>query len=78
MPVYAKTIFSWVQNVLGITMAHMSPSILCWAEVFAALAAAVSLVSMLQGGDLARVSISARYYFSGYITTTDWHQDSIQ
>ena len=44
----------------------------------AALAAGVSLVSILQAGDWARVSTPARYYFSTYITTTDQHQDSVQ
>ena len=44
----------------------------------AALAAGVFLVSILQVGDWARVSTPARHYFSNYITTTDWHQDSVQ
>ena len=44
----------------------------------AALAAGVSLVSILQVGDWARVSIPGGHYFSMYITTTDWHQDSVQ
>ena len=44
----------------------------------AALAAAVSLVAILQAGDWVRVSTPARHYFSTYINTTDWHQDSVQ
>ena len=44
----------------------------------AALAAGVSLVTILQAGDWTRVSIPARHYFSTYITTIDWHQDSMQ
>ena len=43
-----------------------------------ALTAGVSLVSILQAGDWTRVSTPARHYFSTYITTTDWHQDSVQ
>ena len=45
----------------------------------AALAAGVSLVTILQAGDWTRVSTPARHYFPTYITTTtDWHQDSVQ
>ena len=44
----------------------------------AALAAGVSLMTILQAGDWAQVSTPARHYFSTYITTTDWHQDSVQ
>ena len=44
----------------------------------AALAAGVSLVTILQAGDWTRVSKPARDYFSTYITTTDQHQDSMQ
>ena len=44
----------------------------------AALAAGVSLVTILQAGDLAKVSTPARHHFSSYITTTDGHQDSVQ
>ena len=46
--------------------------------VSAALAAGVSLVTILHVGDWARVSMPARHYCSTYITTTDWHQDSVQ
>ena len=46
--------------------------------VSAALAAGVSLVTILQAGDWTRVSTPARHYFSTYITTTDRHQDSVQ
>ena len=44
----------------------------------AALAAGVSLVTILQAGDWTRVSMPARNYFSTYINMTDWHQDSVQ
>ena len=42
----------------------------------AALAAGVSVVTILQAGDWTRVSKLARHYFSTYIM--DWHQDSMQ
>ena len=42
------------------------------------LPAGVSLVSILQAGDWTRVSTLARHYFSTYITTMEWHQDSVQ
>ena len=45
--------------------------------VAGALAAGVSLVSILQAVDWAGVSMPARHYFSTYITTTDWPQDSV-
>ena len=48
------------------------------AAVSVALVAGISLVSILQAGDRARVSTPARHYFSTYITTMDWHQDSVQ
>ena len=44
----------------------------------AAYVAVVSLASILQVGDWARVSTPARHYFSTYITSTGQHQDSIQ
>ena len=46
--------------------------------VSAALAAGVSLVSILQVGDWARVYTAARHYFSTYIITTNQCQDSLQ
>ena len=42
---------------------HMSPGSLWGATASAALAAGVSLVSILQAGDWARVSTLARHYF---------------
>ena len=75
MPVCAKTISSWVRKVLCVAKAHM---FLQGAAASAALAAGISLVSILQAGDWARVSTLARDYFSPYITTMDWHQDSVQ
>ena len=56
----------------------MSPGSLWGKVASAALVAGVSLVSILQAGDWARVSTPARHYFSPYITTVDWHQDSVQ
>ena len=73
----AKTISSWVRKVLSVDKAHVSELSLGVAA-FAALAAGASLVSILQVGDWTRVSTPARHYFSTYITTTDWHQDSVQ
>ena len=77
-PVYAKTISSWVRKVLGVAKAHMSPGSLQGVAASAALAAGVSLVTILQAGDWTRVSTPARHYFSAYITTMDQHQDSVQ
>ena len=57
---------------------HMSLGSLWEAAASAALVGGVSLVSILQAGDWARVSTTARHYFSSYITTMDWHQDSVQ
>ena len=42
------------------------------------LVACISPVSILRLGDLTRVSIPARNYFSSYATTTDQHQDSVE
>ena len=58
--------------------AYMSLGSLWGTAASAALAAGVSLVSILQAGDWARVSTPATHYFFTYITTTDWHQDSVQ
>ena len=55
----------------------MSPGSLQGAAASVALAAGVSLVSILQAGDWVRVSTTARHYFSHYITTMNWHQDSV-
>ena len=56
----------------------MSPGSLQGVAASAALAAGVSLVTILQAGDWTRVSTLARHYFSTYITTTDQHQDPMQ
>ena len=56
----------------------MSPGSLWGAAASAALVAGVSLVSILQVEDLARVSTLARHYFPPYIITVDQHQDSVQ
>ena len=77
-PVCAKTISSWVRKILGVAKAHMSLGSLWGVVASTALAAGVSLVTILQAGDWARVSIPARHYFSTYIITMDWHQDSVK
>ena len=77
-PVCAKTISSWVRKVLCVAKAHTSSGSLWGVAASAALVAGVSLVTILQAGDLTRVSTSARHYFSTYITTTDQYQDSVQ
>ena len=76
--VCAKTISSWVQKVLSVAMALMSMGSLQGVAASAALVAGVSLVTILQAGDWTRVLMPARHYFSTYITTKDWHQDSVQ
>ena len=53
----------------------MSQGNLQGAVVSMGFVADVSLVSILQAGDWARVSTPARH-FHAYITTTDWHQNS--
>ena len=77
-PVCAKTISSWVWKVFSVAEAHMSLGSLQGVAASAALAAGVSLVTILQVGDWTRVSTPARYHFSTYITTMDRHQDSVQ
>ena len=46
-PICAKTISSWIRKVLCVAKAHMSPGSLQGAAASAALAAGVSLVSIL-------------------------------
>ena len=62
-----------------VAKAHVS-GLSLGAAASAALAAGVAMVSILQEGDCARVSMPARHYFSTYITaaTTDQHQASLQ
>ena len=62
-PVCAKTISSWVRKVLGVAKAHMSLGSLQGVAASAALAAGVSLVTILQAGDWTRDSMPARHYF---------------
>ena len=76
--VCAKTISSWVRKVLCVAEAHTYLDSLQGATSSAALVAGVSLVSILQVGDWAKVSTLARLYFAPYIATTDWHQYSVQ
>ena len=51
-PVCAETISSWVWKVLSVAKAHTSPGSLGVVAASAALAAGVSLVTILQAGDL--------------------------
>ena len=44
----------------------------------ATLVAGVFLVSILWAADWTIVSTPGRHYSSTYITTMDWHQDSVQ
>ena len=44
----------------------------------AAPAADVSQMFIVQDGDWATVSTPSRHYFSVYMTTTDWNQDSVE
>ena len=77
-PVCAKTISSWVREVLCVAKAHMSLGSLWGFAASTSLAAGVSLVTILLASDWARVSTPARHYFSTYITTVDQYQDSVQ
>ena len=77
-PLCAKTISSWVRKILSVAKAHMSLGSLQGIAVSAAFTAGVSLVTILQAGYWTRVSTLARHYFSTYITTMDWPQDSVQ
>ena len=67
-----------VKGVLGIAKVQMSFDTLGGCVVSAAFAAGISLESILQAGDWASVSTPSRHYYSTFITTTDWHQDSSQ
>ena len=55
----------------------MSQGSLWGVAASAALPAGVSLVTILQEGDWARVSTPAMHYFSTYIPTMHQHQDSV-
>ena len=55
MPMHAKIISIQVRKVLHFAKAHMSLGTLKGAEVSAAFAAGVSLVSILETGDWARL-----------------------
>ena len=48
------------------------------AAASAGLVVGVSMVSTLLAGDWATISSPSRHYFSAYLTTRDWHQDSVQ
>ena len=78
MPVCMKIISSWASKVLSISKAYMFLGTLHDALSCTALAPGVSLVSILEAGDLARVSTTAKHYFLVYITAKDWHMDSVQ
>ena len=57
---------------------HMSVGALAGSAVSTDFGAGISMVSILQEGDWAKVSTTDRHYFSTYITVTGVHQDSIQ
>ena len=76
-PVCAKTISSWVREVFCVAKANMSLGYLRGVGASVALAAGVSLVTILQAGDSTRVSTPTGHYFSTYITARDQHQDSV-
>ena len=78
MPVWAKTISPQVRKVLHIGRVHMSLGAASGAAAFAALVAGISLALILQVGQWPGVSTPTRHYYSTYITTSDWHQDSMQ
>ena len=65
-PVCAKTISSLVREVLCVAKAHMSLGSLQGVAAIAAMAASVSLETIPQAGDWARVSTPARHYFATY------------
>ena len=77
MATCAKMISSQVRKVLSIVKIDMSLDTLQDAAASKTLVACVSLVFILQAGAWARVSSLARHNFSTYITTSDWHQDSM-
>ena len=62
MPVCAKMISYRVRKVLDIAREHMSPGILQGPAVSMALAAGVSLLSILPADKWARVGIPAIHY----------------
>ena len=64
MPLCTKVISYCVRKVLSVAEAHNSPGTLLSTAVSMAFASGVSLMSILQTGDLARVSTPARHYFS--------------
>ena len=61
-PVCAKTISSWVRKVLCVAKVLMYLDFSWGAAASAVLVAGISLVSILQAGDWARVSTPAGYY----------------
>ena len=71
-------ISSGVRKVLGIAWANITLGIVWGTATSATLASGVSLVSILQAGELVRVSTSGRHYFSAYHTATNQHSDSVQ
>ena len=73
-----QMICSWVRKVLCIANAHKCLGAVQGAVASAALVAGVSLASILQAGDWARVTTPATHYFSIYITAVDQHKDSMQ
>ena len=77
MTICAKTISYWARKGVSIAKAHLVLGTLQTPAVSVSLAAGVSVVSILQAGDWARISIPTRHYFSTYFGTMHWHKDSV-
>ena len=74
MPVCTSSVYFWVRKILSLAMAQKSLVSLWGAVASSALVAGISLVSILQADEWARVSTPARHYFSTYITNTAFEQ----
>ena len=71
--VCAKMISSWVEKILSIARLYIYLHVLTRVLWNIGFGGCVSLLSILEAGNWARVSTPARHYFSTYITITDWH-----
>ena len=75
MSVCAKTISLWLQKDLSMAERHMSLGTHWGTVETIALVAGVSLVSILQEGDMARVFSPTRHYFITYIIAAYRNKD---
>ena len=75
--IYAKTISSWVRNILCIAKAHTSLGSLRCHSIYSLGSWCFPGVHP-EGRWLGQSSTPARHYFYTYITTTNWHKDSVQ